>query len=128
MQINEGIVISGGSFNAGQVAVGRNSQAIQHTYDLTNRLVEAGKGEVAQAIHELLEAIETRSCQVLVADEAVQTVQQIAEEVQKEKPNKFTIKGMLTSLKETLGSVADIADKLHILQQAIALMMGLPAI
>lgn len=125
---NEGINISGGSLNAGQIAVGRGAQAIQNTYNLANQLEEAGKSEVAQAITELLKALEANSNKVADKEEVTQAVQQVAEEVQKEKPNKFTLKGLLSSLKESLGSVAEIAGQVTVLQKAIALMMGLPTL
>lgn len=125
---NEGINVSGGSLNAGQIAVGRGAQAIQNTYNLANQLGESGKSEVAEAITELLKALETNSNKVTDKEEVTQAVQQVAEEVQKEKPNKFTLKGLLSTLKESLGSVAEIAEKVTILQKAIALMMGLPTL
>lgn len=128
MEKNEGIVVSGGSFQAEQVAVGRNAQTIQYTHDLADQLSKDGEEKIATAIHELLQAIETYQCETVTKKEAVQTVQKIAEEVQKEEPNKFTLKGMLASLKETLGSIAEIADKLSVLQKAVALMIGLSTI
>ena len=125
---NEGIYVSGGSLNAGQISVGRGAQAIQNTYNLASQLGESGKSEVAQAITELLKALEVSSNKIADKEEVTQTVQQVAEEVQKEKPNKFTLKGLLSTLKESLGSTAEIAEKVTILQKAIALMMGLPSI
>jgi translation initiation factor 2B subunit (eIF-2B alpha/beta/delta family) len=122
---NEGINISGGSINAGQIAVGRDAQAIQNTYNLANQLGESGKSEVAQAIAELLKALEVNSDKITDKEKVTQAVQEVAEEVQKEKPNKFTLKGLLSTLKESLGSAAEIAEKVTILQKAIAAMMGL---
>jgi translation initiation factor 2B subunit (eIF-2B alpha/beta/delta family) len=122
---NEGINISGGTLNAEQIAVGRGSQTSQNTYNLANQLGESGKSEVAQAITELLKALEINSDKIMDKEEVTQSIQQVAEEVQKEKPNKFTLKGLLSTLKESLGSVAEIAEKVTILQKAIALMMGL---
>ena len=125
---NEGINVSGGYINAGQIAVGRAAQAIQNTYNLANQLGESEKSEVTQAITELLKALEANSNKITDKEEVTQAVQQVAEEVQKEKPNKFTLKGLLSSLKESLGSIAEIAEKLTTLQKAIALMMGLPTL
>ena len=125
---NEGINISGGSLSAGQIVVGRGAQALQNTYNLANQLGESGKNEVAQAITDLMKALEANSDQVVDKEEVTQAVQQVAEEVQKEKPNKFTLKGLLHSLKESLGSISEIAEKVAVLQKAIALMMGLPTL
>jgi translation initiation factor 2B subunit (eIF-2B alpha/beta/delta family) len=125
-EYNEGINISGGSLSAGQIAVGHGAQAIQNTYKLANQLGESGKSEVAEAITELLQALEANNDKITDKEEVAQAVHQVAEEVQKEKPNKFTLKGLLSTLKESVGSVAEIAEKVTILQKAIALMMGLP--
>lgn len=125
---NEGINVSGGSLNAGQIAVGRGAQAVQKTYNLANHLGETGQLEVAEAIAELLKTLEANSNKIIDQEEVTQAVQQIAEEAQKEKPNKFTLKGLLSTLRESVGSVAEIAEKVAILQKAIALMMGLPTL
>ncbi|NEZ64599.1 hypothetical protein D0962_17695 [Leptolyngbyaceae cyanobacterium CCMR0082] len=125
---NEGINMSGGSLSAGQIAVGRGAKAIQNTYNLASQLEESGSSEVAQAITELLKVLEANSSQIANKEEVNQVVQQVAEEVQKEEPNKFTLKGLLSSLKESLGSIVEIAEKVTILQKAIACMIGLPAL
>lgn len=127
-QSNEGIQVTGGVFNANQVASGRGAKAIQNTYNLASQLQESGKGEVSQAITELLKALEAHSDKVVGKEEVTEAVQQVAEEVQKEKPNKFTLKGLLSSLKESLGSVVEIAEKVTVLQRVVALMMGLPTL
>jgi hypothetical protein len=124
-EYNEGIHISGGSLSAGQIVVGRSAQAIQNTHNIANQLGESDKSEVAEAIIELLKVIEASRNEIIDKEEAIQVVQQVAEEVQKEKLNKFTLKGLLSTLKESVGSVAEIAEKVTILQKAIALMMGL---
>lgn len=127
-QYNEGINVSGGVFNANQVAVGQAAQAIQNTYNIASQLQASGKIEVAQAITELLKALEARKDEISDKEEVTQAVQKIGEETQKEKPNKIALKGLLTSLKESLGSVAEVAEKVTVLQKAIALMMGFPTL
>jgi translation initiation factor 2B subunit (eIF-2B alpha/beta/delta family) len=127
--INQGIIVSNdGTFHAGQVAVGQGAQAIKNTYNLANQLQESGQEQIAQAITELLKSLESQNVQDAVKEQAAQEIQAVAEEAQKEKPNKFTLKGLLTSLKESVGSVAEIAEKLTVLQKAIALMMGIPTL
>jgi translation initiation factor 2B subunit (eIF-2B alpha/beta/delta family) len=126
---NQGIIVNNdGTFNANQVAVGQGAQAIQNTYNLANQLQSLGKDDVAQAITGLLKSLENPAVEGAVKEQAAQEIQAVAEEAQKEKPNKFTLKGLLTSLKESVGSVAEIAEKLTVLQKAIALMMGIPTL
>jgi translation initiation factor 2B subunit (eIF-2B alpha/beta/delta family) len=127
-QFSEGINISGGLFHADQVAVGQGAQAIQNTYNIASQLKAGGKEEVAQAITELLKALEANSNRISDKEEIAQAVQQVAEETQKEKPNKLTLKGLLGGLKESIGSVTEITEKIAALKKAIALMMGLPTL
>jgi DNA-binding transcriptional regulator GbsR (MarR family) len=126
---NEGINISGGDVRIdGQVAVGRGAQAIQNTYNIADQLQASGKDEIAQAITDLLKTLEAHSDKVSDKEEVAEAVQQIAEETQKEKPNKLAVKGLLASLKESLGSVVEIAEKITVLQKVIGVMMGIPTI
>ncbi|MCU0567413.1 MAG: hypothetical protein MUF49_12540 [Oculatellaceae cyanobacterium Prado106] len=127
-EINEGIQVSGGVFHANQVAVGTGATAVQNIQTIAQQLQESGQGEVAAALTQLLAAIETQGILPAAKTEATEAVQAVAEEVQKETPNKFTLKGLLTTLKESLGSVAEIAEKITVLQKAICLMMGLPTL
>ena len=127
-QFNEVINISGGLFHADQVAVGQGAQAIQNIYNIASQLKAGGKEEVAQAITELLKALEANSNRISDKEEIAQTVQQVAEEAQKEKPNKLTLKGLLGGLKDSIGFVTEITEKIAVLKKAIALMMGLPTL
>jgi uncharacterized protein YqeY len=125
-QNNEGIIVSGGNFiGAGQVAVGKGAQAIQTTYNLASEFQSEGKEDLAKAITELLTSLETHRPQVADYDEVSQAVKQIAEEVKKEQPSKLTLKGLLNAVKESVGSVVEIVEKVGLLQKAIALVTGL---
>ncbi|HSM84342.1 MAG TPA: hypothetical protein VLS96_21815 [Nodosilinea sp.] len=122
---NEGINISGGSINASQIVVGRDARSTQTTYNITGQQ-HAIANEVAAAIADLLAAVEDHSDKISNKEEAVQVIQRVAEESQKENPDKFTLKGLLSALKESLGSVVEIGEKGNLLQKVIAAMMGLP--
>ena len=124
-QNNEGIIVSGGNFSAGQVAVGKGAQAIQATYNLASEFQAEGKEDLAKAITELLTSLETHRPQVADYDEVSQAVQQIAEEAKKEQPSKLTLKGLLNAVKESVGSVVEIVEKVGLLQKAIAVLTGL---
>jgi uncharacterized protein YqeY len=125
-QNNEGIIVSGGTFSAGQVAVGKGAQAIQTTYNLAIEFQAEGKTDLAQAMTALLTALEVHRPQIADYDEVSQAVQQIAEEVKKETPSKLTLKGLLSAVKESVGSVVEIVEKVGLLQKAIGLVTGLP--
>lgn len=125
-QNNEGIIVSGGTFSAGQIAVGQGAQAIQTTYNLASELQAEGKVDLAQAITELIKVLEAHRPQVADYDEVTQAVQQIAEEVKKEQPSKLTLKGLLSALKESVGDVVEIVQKVGLLQKAITLVTEIP--
>lgn len=124
-QNNEGVIVSGGAFNAGQVAVGKGAQAIQTTYNLANEFQSEGKEDLAKAITELLTSLEAHRPQIADYDEVSQAVQQVAEEVKKEQPSKLTLKGLLNAVKESVGSVVEIVEKVGLLQKAIAVVTGI---
>ena len=126
MNRNEGIVVSGGSISSNQLAVGRNAQAVQNTYNLAGRLENDGEGEVARAITELVNALESSDAAMSFKEEAIEITQEVTKEVSKENPNKFTLKGMLSSIKEVVSPTAELVEKVAVLQKAIALMMGFP--
>lgn len=125
-QSNQGISISGGVFSNNQMAAGENAQAIQNNVLAQGHL--SSKEEVAQAIADLLKMLETYGDRIPDKEQVTQVVQQVAEETKKDQPNKITLKGLLSALKESLGSVVEIAEKVTVLQKVIALMMGLPAL
>ena len=125
-QDNEGIIVSGGTFSADQVVVGKGAQAIQTTYNLASEFQAEGKEDLAKAIKELLTSLEDHRHQIADYDEVSQAVQQIAEEVKKEQPSKLTLKGLLNAVKESVGSVVEIVQKVGLLQKAIAVITGLP--
>ncbi len=126
---NEGISISGGDVRIdGQVAVGRGARAIMNTYDISDRLRTSGDTAVAQALTDLLEALEIHRNSISGKAEVAETIQQIAEETQKEKPNKITVQGLLAGLTQSLGSVVEIAEKISVLKKVIGLMIGFPSI
>ena len=127
-QQNEGIIVTGGSFTAGQVSVGRNSRAFQITYNIAGELQTSGKEEVAKAIAELLKTLEEHAEEIKDLEEVVRAVQQIAEEAKKERSNKITLKGLLNGIKDVVSPIPDIVTKVLALQEAIAVMMGLAAL
>jgi hypothetical protein len=123
-QNNKGISISGGNFQADQVSVGANTSSIQNINYSGNQVNNPEKEKVDEAIAELLRVIEFYRGSVLDEERVLQEVKLLKEETQRKNPNKFTLKGLLVSLKESLSSVAEISEKIVILQKAVALMIG----
>ncbi|NBD35802.1 MAG: hypothetical protein GVY30_07360 [Chloroflexi bacterium] len=121
---NEGIIVNGGTFQADQVSVGKHSQVYQTLYKTVNDLETSDKHEVAQAIAELAKAIEAHKERLEASDELMEVVKQIAEESQKDNPNKLTLKGLLKTIKEVVSPIAEISSKIFALQQVLSKVLG----
>jgi len=122
---NKGMIVSGGSVNADQIAVGEGAQAIKTTYRLTDELENQGKKDLAIAIRELVQSLEANKSQISDYDDVTDAVEKITEEVKKEKPSKLTLKGLLGAVKESVGSVVEIVEKIGSLQKAISVVTGI---
>lgn len=122
---NEGMIVSGGSIHAEQIAVGEGAQAIKTTYGLTDELENQGKEDLAAAIRELLKSLEANKAKISDYGDITDAVEKITEEVKKEKPSKLALKGLLNAVKESVGSVVEIVEKIGSLQKAIALVTGI---
>jgi hypothetical protein len=125
-QVNQGIIVTGGSFNSNQVAVGAATLAIQNSYELVRDFKAEGCKDLAKSLEALIASLETHCLQIKDYEEVTQAVQMIAEEVKKKNPNKFTLRGLLQGVRESVGSVVDIVDKLGLLQKAISALIGMP--
>lgn len=123
---NDGILVTGGTINSQQIAVGQNATATYTTYNHASQLKENGHEELASSLSALMASLEAHSNQIKDYEEVAQAVHMIAEETKKDKPNKLTLKSLLQSVKESVNSVADIAIKLGLLQKAIGLLIGTP--
>ena len=111
MDKNEGIIISGkGSVKIENMAAGPNSKVVQNAYYEAEQLERTNEEEIRVLILDLLSYLEGSS-NIPNKEVAIQEVQEITEEVKKEEPDRFTLKGLLDSLQSSVGSVADVADK-----------------
>ena len=122
---NKGMIVTGGSVNADQIAVGKGAQAIKTTYRLADELEEQGKEDLSMAIRELLKSLEANKAQLSDYDDVTDAVEKITEEIKKDKPSKLTLKGLLSAVKESVGSVVEIVEKIGSLQKAIAVVTGI---
>lgn len=119
---NEGI-INRGRFRAGQVVVGRGARLTMGSPDPG---ASAEKEQLAVAIDGFLKALEAHATKLDELEELVQVVGQLAEEAEKEQPNKLTLKGLLSSIKSTVVSVAEMAPALTTLTNSVLVLMGQP--
>ena len=117
---NEGIVVSGGTIQAGALAVGRRARASQVVQDAGRSLAERGQSEVAERLEQLLRELEAHAAQLSNADEVRESTELLARELAKPAPNRTTVSGVLGGIVDSVKSVAGLAGAAQALAQAIA--------
>jgi translation initiation factor 2B subunit (eIF-2B alpha/beta/delta family) len=120
MRPNEGISVSGGTINAGALAVGRGARAT-NVVEAASRTLEArGHAELAERLEELIHALDAHASELSNAAELLQATQVVAEELVKERPNKTTVTGVLAGIAAGVKSVAGLAGAAEALAHAVA--------
>jgi uncharacterized protein YqeY len=121
---NKGIIVTGGIFNADQVTVGENSTAYKSISTSAAALSQSGREDIAQALEQLVKVLKAYSGEIPSEEEVVAGVQQVAEEINKEKPNKLTLNSLLDGIKNVVDPIAEIAQKVTVLKSAIGLFLA----
>jgi hypothetical protein len=102
---NEGIQQSGGSITAQNMAVGRGAQINIAANELRGR----GQDEVAQRLEELVRQLEAHADQVPDIEDLRGATATLADELAKEKPNKTTVRAVLSGIADSVRSVTGLA-------------------
>ncbi len=119
----EGIYVAGGSFQADQVAVGRNAKATKILNTAEDQLTQKGMTEVRDKLAELLQAINTNADSLNNPDEVLGSTEVVANELAKDEPNKVTVMGVLNGIAENVRSVAGVATAADSLAKAVMLFL-----
>lgn len=112
---NEGIWMSGGRIDAGALAVGRGAQAIQGR----DADPDPARAEVYRRLEELLRRLEADAERLENPEEVRDATQVVADELRKDKPNKTTITGVLTSIAAAVTSVSGLASATDALLESV---------
>jgi hypothetical protein len=114
---NHGIIVSGqGRVESENIIIGDDTTISQ--FNLDSR--EDKKAIVAQAIQELLRALNEHSADIDNKEDVVEVVQKIDEEVKKQKPSKLTLEGLLSAIKNVVEPVTEVLQKVNLLKVAIS--------
>jgi Family of unknown function (DUF5955) len=116
---NDGIVQSGGSITATNLAVGTNATITQ-----TNSGQSDAMREVQKQIANLLQALEQYGHEIANRDDVMQSAQTVKQELAKEKPNHLTLKSLLSGIADSVKSVASIATAVEGVKVAVAALFG----
>jgi hypothetical protein len=115
---NEGIWMSGGTIDAGALAVGRNAEATNVVGAAGRTLMERGQPEIADRLADLVRLLAAHAPQLDNADELQATTEVVATELAKEKPNRTTVTGLLGGLADGVRSVAGLTTAVEALARA----------
>jgi hypothetical protein len=116
---NEGIAVSGGTFNATNVAAGRNAQVNQMGAVQSDALNQA-----QNQITLLLQALEKHANQIPNHEEVTQAAQSMKEELNRQKPNGLTLKSLMNGIADSVKSVSGVAIAVEGLKAAITVLLG----
>jgi hypothetical protein len=116
---NEGVVVSGGTFTATNAAVGTNAQ-INHTQTSESNAMK----EVQQRLDLLLQSLEEHGNQIPNRGEVAEAAQSVKEELTREKPNRLTLKSLLSGITDSVKSVSGVALAVEGLKLAVTTLLG----
>jgi translation initiation factor 2B subunit (eIF-2B alpha/beta/delta family) len=102
---NEGIQQSGGSITAQNMAVGRGAAVNVAANELRGR----GQDEVARRLEELVRQLEAHADQVPDIEDLRGATTTVAEELAKAKPNKTTVRAVLSGIADSVRSATGLA-------------------
>lgn len=117
---NEGVIQHGGSINAGNLAVGRGATATQYQ----SASSDAGLAAVQAQLDKVLELLATKSHEIPDHEDVVQSAQSLKQELDKDKPNKLTLKSLLSGIADSVKSVTTVATAVEALRTAITALFG----
>jgi hypothetical protein len=116
---NQGVIVSGGSFTATNVATGTGA-AIHTSAAASSPELDAVREQLAA----LMKALDEHAQALHNSDEVKQSAQVMAEELKKPKPNRITVSGVLAGISESVKSVSILATAAEGLKIALAALFG----
>lgn len=120
---NKGIQVSGGTFNAVNVAVGDSAKVYETVYTADKMSEQEKWQEIHERLDELEKALNAYAASLDNPDEVRDSTAAVAEELSKDKPNKLTITSVLNGIADSVKSVTVIAVAVEALRNAIAALM-----
>ncbi|MEX5718765.1 DUF5955 family protein [Geodermatophilus maliterrae] len=112
---NEGIIVRGGTVNAGAMAAGSGATAHNVAADLTAR----GQVDVARRLEELVRQLEAHADQVPGAEQVRDDAQTVTEELAKDQPDRGRLERILSRISDSVGSVSSLTQATNALLDAI---------
>jgi hypothetical protein len=121
--VNKGIQISGGTFNAENVAVGDSARAYKTVYAVDTMSEQEKWQEIRDRLDELEKVLDTHAAALSNADEVRDSTAVVSKELSKDKPNKLTVISVLNGIAESVRSVTAITVAVEALRHAITALL-----
>jgi|SRR3954466_5676996 hypothetical protein len=121
MGVNKGIQVSGGQINAAAIAVG--DQAVAVADRTRNELAGGPLAEIGERLAELTRELQRNAAALEDPDDLLESTTRIADELQKEKPSKTTIRGILGAIGEGATSATGVVTAVTALEHAVLTLL-----
>jgi hypothetical protein len=116
---NEGVIVTGGSITAGNLAVGRRATVVAAAREASAALESRGQDELAEKLSAMIEALSQHSSALENATSMLSSGLQVAEELKKNKPDKPSLLAMLGTLADGARSLTGLAVAVEALKHAV---------
>jgi hypothetical protein len=120
---NEGIVISGGSINAGVIAAGHRAQVTTTVEQPRFSIDGIDNPEVAQALAALETALREHAAELADNATAVTQLHSLADELRRPEPRSSRVSEILGTLRDSVGSVAGVLGSIASIEHLLALLL-----
>jgi len=116
---NDGVVITGGTVEAGQIVAGKNSRVKGTFQGAIGSPGTQERQDVTDAIKQFIIELREHQDEVSNYPDVVDSTELLADELEKPVPNKLIANGMLSSIKEGVGTVSGLVAAVASLGTAI---------
>jgi hypothetical protein len=120
---NEGVVVTGGALNAGNLAVGRNARITAGDAHAAQALPGDGRDAVAAALEAFLRELAEHAQELPDRCGVVESAKVVSQELAKAEPNGLTVKGVLAAITGAVSTVTPLLTAAHALQAAVAAVL-----
>jgi hypothetical protein len=120
---NEGIIQQGGEIDANQLAVGRGAAATNIITTTREALEQKGLKEISDKLNELIRLISEHSKSLDHSEAVLGSTRVVAEELSRDKPNKFAIMAILDGIANGVKSVASIVSSVETLKGSVEALL-----
>jgi chaperonin GroEL (HSP60 family) len=117
---NEGVIITSGTLQADNLAVGRNARITAFGAQASRALRDDGRDAVADALEVFLRQLAEHAGKVPDQASVIESTRVVSQELTRDHPNGLTVKGLLAAITDAVSTVSPLLTAAHALQAAVA--------